>query len=304
MFEIRGLTKQYRGSTVCAVDNLNLILNAGEVVGFLGANGAGKTTAIKCATGVLPFAEGDIIIDGISIVKDPVEAKKRIGYVADNYAVYDKLTGRQYINFLSDVYDVGLDDRTARLDNFAKRFDLTDKLDNPIKSYSHGMKQKISIIGALIHNPKVWILDEPLTGLDPQSAHELKMLMREHCEKGNVVFFSSHILEVVEKLCDRVAIVKGGKLVAVFDIDEMKERKNDISLEDFFLEIVGKDSDNELQLNEGETVNDNSDISIDATCDNNEKDLSTATIYIDEAEDKSVEISSDNADNSSDELSM
>lgn len=242
MLEIIGLSKQYRGANAYAVDNLSLKLNAGEVVGFLGSNGAGKTSAIKCITGVLPFYDGDIIVNGISMVKDPVGAKKNIGYVADNYAVYDKLTGRQYINFLSDIYGVSLEDRTARLDDFAKRFELTDKLDNPIKSYSHGMKQKISVIGALIHNPKVWILDEPLTGLDPQSALELKTLMREHCDNGNVVFFSSHIIEVVEKLCDKVAIIKKGKLVAVLDIDEMKEKKKDMSLEQLFFDIVGVDS--------------------------------------------------------------
>ena len=238
MLEIIKLSKQYRGANAYAVDNLSLKLNAGEVVGFLGSNGAGKTSAIKCITGVLPFYDGDIIVNGISMLKDPVGAKKNIGYVADNYAVYDKLTGRQYINFLSDIYGVSLEDRTARLDDFARRFELTDKLDNPIKSYSHGMKQKISVIGALIHNPKVWILDEPLTGLDPQSALELKTLMREHCDNGNVVFFSSHIIEVVEKLCDKVAIIKKGKLVAVLDIDEMKEKQKDMSLEQLFFDIV------------------------------------------------------------------
>ena len=243
MLEISGLSKQYRGSSDFAVEGLSLKLNPGEVVGFLGANGAGKTTAIKCMTGVLPFFIGDIKINGISMVTDAVGAKKNIGYVADNYAVYDKLTGRQYINFLADIYGVSLEDRTTRLDDFAKRFDLTSKLDNPIKSYSHGMKQKISVIGALIHNPKVWILDEPLTGLDPQSALELKMLMREHCDNGNVVFFSSHIIEVVEKLCDRVAIIKKGKLVAMLDIDEIKAKQKDMNLEDLFFDIVDDKKD-------------------------------------------------------------
>lgn len=238
MLEIRHLSKVYAKSNVKAVDDLSINVNDGEVYGFVGSNGAGKSTTIKCVTGVLSYENGDIIIDGIDLKKNPIEAKKKIGYVADTYAVYDKLTGRQYVNFLADIYGVSIEDRKVIIEDLANRFELVDKLDAVISSYSHGMKQKISIIGALIHSPKVWILDEPLTGLDPKSSHELKKLMREHCEKGNVVFFSSHVLEVVEKLCDKVAIIKKGKLVDVYDMDELKAKRSDVSLEDIFLDIL------------------------------------------------------------------
>ncbi len=205
MIKINSLSKMYKNADRFAVKNLSLIVNDGEVFGFIGANGAGKSTTIKCITGILPYNDGSIEIAGYDMAKDSISAKKNIGYVSDNHSVYDKLTGREYVNFLANIYGVSKQDRDQRLNDLSIRFDLQDKLDSPIKSYSHGMKQKICVIGALIHEPKVWILDEPLTGLDPKSAKELKGLMREHCEKGNVVFFSSHVLEVVEKLCDRIA---------------------------------------------------------------------------------------------------
>ncbi|MDE6967735.1 MAG: ABC transporter ATP-binding protein [Clostridia bacterium] len=239
MITINNLSKKYKNAETFAVKDVNLQINDGEVFGFIGSNGAGKSTTIKCITGILPFTKGQIEIAGIDLEKDPITAKKNIGYVSDNHSVYDKLTGREYVNFLADVYGVSKELRDKRLEKFAVRFDLQDKLDNQIRSYSHGMKQKICVIGALIHEPKVWILDEPLTGLDPKSAKELKGLMREHCEKGNVVFFSSHVLEVVEKLCDRIAIIKNGEIIATFTMETLEAEQKGKSLEDFFLEITG-----------------------------------------------------------------
>lgn len=238
MIIVKNLTKKYKNAVIPAVNNLNISINDGEVFGFIGENGAGKSTTIKCITGILPYSEGEIEIAGFDLAKNPIAAKKNIGYVSDNHSVYDKLTGREYVNFLANIYDVSKEDRDKRLNDLAIRFNLQDKLDNTIKSYSHGMKQKICVIGALIHNPKVWILDEPLTGLDPKSAKELKELMREHCDKGNVVFFSSHVLEVVEKLCDRIAIIKDGEIIATFTMAELEEKQQGKTLEDFFLEIT------------------------------------------------------------------
>lgn len=238
MITITNLSKKYKNSDRYAVKNLSLKINDGEVVGFIGANGAGKSTTIKCITGILPFEEGEIIVEGFDIKKDPINAKKNIGYVSDNHSVYEKLTGREYVDFLANIYNVPKELREARLNELATKFDLTAHLDKQIKSYSHGMKQKICVIGALIHEPKLWVLDEPLTGLDPKSAKELKELMKEHCAKGNSVFFSSHVLEVVEKLCDRIAIIKNGKIIQTFTMQELEEKQQGTSLEDFFLEIT------------------------------------------------------------------
>lgn len=253
MIKITNLSKKYKNAQDFAVKNLNLEVNGGEVFGFIGSNGAGKSTTIKCITGILPYSEGEIEIAGYDLAKNPIEAKKNIGYVSDNHSVYDKLTGRQYVNFLADVYGVPKDLRDQRLNSLAIRFGLQDKIDTTIKSYSHGMKQKICVIGALIHEPKVWILDEPLTGLDPKSAKELKELMREHCEKGNVVFFSSHVLEVVEKLCDRVAIIKNGEIIATFTMAELEEKQSGKTLEDIFFEITeGMSDKKENKILEGD----------------------------------------------------
>lgn len=238
MITITNLSKKYKNAQNFAVKDLSLTVNAGEVFGFIGANGAGKSTTIKCVTGILPYTEGKIEINGFDLAKDSISAKKNIGYVSDNHSVYDKLTGREYVNFLANIYDVPKDLREKRMNDLAIRFDLQDKLDSQISSYSHGMKQKLCVIGALIHEPKVWILDEPLTGLDPKSARELKELMREHCDKGNVVFFSSHVLEVVEKLCDRIAIIKDGSIIATFTMEELEKEQKGASLEDFFLKIT------------------------------------------------------------------
>lgn len=240
MLTISNLTKSYNKSEVKAVDDLSLELREGEIFGFLGPNGAGKTTTIKLITGILSIDEGSISVCGHDVKRDSIAAKRCIGYVTDNDVVYDKLTGKEYIDFLADIYGVSVADRKQRAEKMLEIFNLKDAFSSPIKTYSHGMKQKISIIGALIHNPKLWILDEPMTGLDPQSAFELKELMREHCKNGNTVFFSTHVLDVAEKLCDRIGIIDKGKLRLVGAMEEIKEKAKDESLEEVFLSVTAK----------------------------------------------------------------
>ena len=239
MLKIQNLSKTYAKNTVKAVDDLTLELKGGEIFGFLGPNGAGKTTTIKILTGILSFGEGSVSVCGCDIRTDAIRAKLNIGYVADDHVLYDKLTGREYVDFMADIYGVDLATRRERAARMLEIFALTDAFDAPIKSYSHGMKQKIAIIGALIHNPKLWVLDEPMTGLDPQSAFQLKELMRRHCENGNTVFFSTHILDVAEKLCDRVGIIVKGKLVITGSVAEIKKASRDTSLEEVFLSVAG-----------------------------------------------------------------
>ena len=239
LMQINHFSKRYKNSEKLAVDDISFEVNEGEVFGFLGPNGAGKSTTIKCITGILPITEGTISICGHNIVDDPVQAKMNIGFVPDNHQMYEQLTAREYINFMADIYHVGKEDRKIRADKMLELFDLSSVVDNQISTFSHGMKQKICVIGALVHNPKLWILDEPLTGLDPKSSYELKQLMKEHCKEGNSVFFSSHMLEVVEKLCDRISIINKGKLVMTGDLDEIKAKSSDSSLEDIFLSITG-----------------------------------------------------------------
>ena len=238
MLKVENLKKTYPKSDRVAVDNISFELKPGEIFGFLGQNGAGKSTTIKCLTGILPFDSGTITICGHDIVKEPIKAKMEMGYVPDNHSVYEKLTGREYVNYVADLYKVPALVRTERIDRYAKLFKLEAAIDRQIKSYSHGMKQKICIIAALIHDPKLWVLDEPMTGLDPRSAYNLKQLMREHADKGNSVFFSSHVLEVVEKVCDRVGIIDDGHLITCCAIDELKERNKDKSLEELFLKLT------------------------------------------------------------------
>ena len=236
MLKISNLSKRYGNSTVKSVDNLSLELKPGEVFGFLGPNGAGKSTTIKSIVGILPFEEGKIEICGIDLRKDPIKAKRNIGYVPDNHAVFERLTGREYVNHIANLYDVPVKQMEEISEYYVKLFKLEHAFDNPIKSYSHGMKQKISVIAALVHKPKLWILDEPLTGLDPQSAYQLKQAMRKHAEEGNTVFFSSHILDVVENLCDRVCIIKKGELQGIYDLKELKARGE--SLEELFMNAI------------------------------------------------------------------
>lgn len=238
MIEIKNISKSYvKGKK--SIENLNLEIKDGEIFGFLGPNGAGKTTTIKMITGILDIDEGDILIDGTSIQKSPIEAKKKFGFVPDNPDLFLKLKGIEYLNFLADTYDVPAKERKTKIEELSKKFGIYENLNDRIQSYSHGMRQKIVVIGALLHNPKNWILDEPMTGLDPKSSHDLKELMKEHTANGNTVFFSTHVLEVAEKLCDRIGIINKGKLIFVGTYEEMKKTlKENASLEELFLEIT------------------------------------------------------------------
>lgn len=238
MLQINNLTKTYAGSSKPSVENLSLTVGDGEIFGFIGPNGAGKSTTIKCITSIITFSEGSISVDGKSLKENPTEVKKLIGYVSDDHVLYEGLTGVEYINFICDVFDVPSSLREERMNRYVHMFALDEAIKNQISSYSHGMKQKLNIIGALIHEPKVWILDEPMTGLDPKSAFNLKTLMREHADKGNCVFFSSHVLEVVEKICDRIGIIDDGHLITTCSISELKERNHDSSLEELFLKLT------------------------------------------------------------------
>ncbi len=238
MIKISNLSKSYSRGAVKAVDNLNLHVRPGEIFGFLGPNGAGKTTTIKMMVGLLNPDEGIIIINGFDNQKDPIDAKRSIGYVPDSPVIYDRLTGLEYLDFMANVYQVPPDIKMQRINHFLDMFELVDSANDLIKSYSHGMKQKIVLTGALIHNPALWIMDEPMVGLDPRSSHLLKELMREHCDKGNTVFFSTHILEVAERLCDRIGIIHKGKLIAIGDLDELRHGEHAATLENIFLELT------------------------------------------------------------------
>ncbi len=238
MIEIKNVSKSYvKGKK--SVDNLDLQIKNGEIFGFLGPNGAGKTTTIKMITGILNPDEGEILLDGKSITKSPMEAKKQFGYVPDNPDMFVRLKGIEYLNFIADIYKVPQDIRKDRIEQLAKKFEIYDDLGSTIQSYSHGMRQKLIVISVLLHNPKNWILDEPMTGLDPKASFQLKELMREHTKNGNTVFFSTHVLEVAEKLCDRVGIINRGKLIFVGTYEKLKEQfSEDGSLEELFLEIT------------------------------------------------------------------
>ncbi len=232
MLEIKNLTKIYGGSKK-AVDNLSLTVEKGDIFAFIGHNGAGKSTTIKACVGIIDFDEGDIFIDGRSIKTDPIYCKSQIAYIPDNPDVYDYMTGIEYLNLLGDVFKVSKDERIALIDKYSTLFEIKGNLGDPISSYSHGMRQKLVIIGALIHKPKLMIMDEPFVGLDPKASFTVKNLMREMCEQGMAIFFSTHVLEVAEKLCNKVAIIKDGKIVVVGNTDEIVG--ND-SLEEVFLE--------------------------------------------------------------------
>ena len=234
MLNIDHLTKIYGGRR--AIDALSLQIRRGEIFGVIGHNGAGKTTTIKCCCGILRFEEGNVEIDGISVRKDPIACKKKLAYIPDNPDLYEFLSGIKYLNFIADVYRVPQKERQERISKYAELFEIKGDLAQPIRSYSHGMKQKLALISAFIHEPELIIMDEPFVGLDPKAAHFLKQLMKQHCDNGGAIFFSTHVLEVAEKLCDKVAIIKGGRLVTS---GTMEEVKGDTSLEDVFLELEG-----------------------------------------------------------------
>jgi len=247
MIKLIDFTKSYGGKGAPAVDKASFEVYAGEIFGFLGPNGAGKSTVIKSLVGLQPITEGRIEVCGFDVETQSIQTKRLIGYVPDHYSLYEKLTGREYINYIADIYEIETGDRDERINRFLNIFELNDAFDSQIKTYSHGMKQKIAIIAALVHDPKVWILDEPLTGLDPNSIFQVKETMKEHAANGNIVFFSSHIMDVVERLCHRVAIIRKGKIIAVKKMEEIE--RSGMSLEKYYLETIrtGETPDN-LQL--------------------------------------------------------
>lgn len=232
MLNISHLTKRYDGKL--AVDDLSLHIAPGEIYGFIGHNGAGKTTTLKSVVGILPFEEGEITIGGVSVARDPIACKRQLAYIPDNPDIYDYMTGIKYLNFIADIFAVSAAERSERISKYAAAFSLTDDLAQPISAYSHGMKQKLAIISAWLHQPRLIIMDEPFVGLDPHAAHTLKLMMRELCDNGGAIFFSTHVLEVAEKLCDKVAIIKGGRLIRS---GTMEEVRGDESLEQVFLEL-------------------------------------------------------------------
>lgn len=235
MLRIENLTKRYGEKK--AVDDVSLHIHKGEIYGFIGHNGAGKTTTMKACCGILQFEEGEIYVDGVSVRENSLSAKRKIAYVPDNPDLYAFMTGVQYIDFIADIFGVSATDRKERMEKYAEKLGLTADLAIPISTYSHGMKQKLALISALVHEPKLLIMDEPFVGLDPKAAHTLKELMKELCENGGAIFFSTHVLDVAEKLCDKIAIIQNGKLVKAGTMDEVK---GDSSLESVFLELAEK----------------------------------------------------------------
>ena len=235
MLNIQHLTKAYGGKK--AVEDLSLHIRPGEIYGFIGHNGAGKTTTLKSCCGILQFDEGDILVDGVSIRQDPLACKRRLAYIPDNPDLYEYMTGIQYLDFVADVFGVTAADRAGRIRRYGDAFGLTEDLAQPVSAYSHGMKQKLAILSALVHAPRLLLMDEPFVGLDPRASHQLKVLMRQFCDEGGAIFFSTHVLEVAEKLCDKVAIIRAGRLVRA---GTMEQVKGDDSLEEVFLELEGE----------------------------------------------------------------
>lgn len=240
MLKIENLTKLYGEKK--AVDALSLHIKPGELFAFIGHNGAGKTTTLKAAAGILPFEGGDILLDGVSIKEDPLACKAKMAYLPDNPDLYDFLTGVRYLNFVADIFGVGTQERNGRIAHYAELFEIKEALGQPISTYSHGMKQKLAVISALLHEPKLILLDEPFVGLDPRAAHILKTLMREHCDRGGAIFFSTHVLDVAERLCDKVAIIKDGQLLVSGDMNEVR---GNASLEAVFLDLAAKEDEEE-----------------------------------------------------------
>ena len=237
MIEIKKVTKTYNNK-IKAIRDLSLDIPDGKIIGFIGLNGAGKTTLIKMMTGILKPDRGSIIINGLDISKNPIEVKQDIGYITDNPDMFLRLTGIEFINFISDIYNIDEKTRKERIDYLTKEFELTEILDKPMQGYSHGMKQKMMVVAALVHSPKVWILDEPMVGLDPRSAVVLKKMMKEHAKNGNTVFFSTHVLEVAEKLCDEIAIIDEGKIIYYGTLDALTKKYNKSNFEELFLEVL------------------------------------------------------------------
>lgn len=236
MLEIKNISKTYRKSNVKAIDNISLEIKEGDIFGFVGPNGSGKSTTIKCVTGIHSYDEGEILFNGVSVKDNPNLCKKDMAYVPDNPDVYETLTGIEYINFICDVYGVG-EERVGLIEKYSTMFNIKNQLSDQIKSYSHGMKQKVVLIAALAHKPKLLILDEPFVGLDPKASYDLKEVMKELCSNGTMIFFSSHVLEVVEKLCNKIAIIKNGKIIAAGKTEDVK---GDSSLENIFLELFNE----------------------------------------------------------------
>lgn len=236
MLEIKNVSKTYKNGKVKAIDDISLQIDDGDIYGFIGPNGAGKSTTIKCIVGIHGYDSGDILLDGVSIKKNPIEAKMKMAYVADNPELYEHLTGIQYIDFVCNIYGVG-EQKNELISKYANLFQIEDRLSDPIKTYSHGMKQKIALISALVHSPKLLILDEPFVGLDPKASYDLKEIMRDLCSNGTMIFFSSHVLEVVEKFCNKIAIIKDGKIIVSGNTEEIKGSE---SLEEKFLELFNE----------------------------------------------------------------
>jgi len=237
MIELNRVSKSYAKSKVKAVDDITLHVEKGEVFGFIGPNGAGKTTTIKMITGILSPDCGQVIINGFDMAKDPIACKRSFSFAPDSHEVYDRLTGLEYLNFLADMYGVDESKRQKQMQKYLEMFEIAGAIGDQIKSYSHGMRQKLSLTGALLPDPPLWIMDEPMVGLDPKSQHLLKQEMRAHCDRGNTIFFSTHVLEVAEKLCNRIAIINRGKIIAVGTLDELRSGKDD-TLESLFLELT------------------------------------------------------------------
>ena len=241
MIKIVNLTKSYKNEDN-VIDNINLEIKDGEIFGFIGQNGAGKTTTIKMITGILEIDQGDIFIDSKSITTNPIEAKKKIGFVPDNPDIFLKLKGIEYLNFIADIYEISSKERIEKIKELSELFEMEGNLNNKIQSYSHGMRQKIIIMGVLLHEPQNLILDEPMTGLDPKSSFDLKKIMKDYAKKNKTVFFSTHILEVAERLCDKIAVINKGKIIFIGTYEEMKRQfNNNGSLEDVFMEITEND---------------------------------------------------------------
>lgn len=240
MIRIQNVTKSYGGGKIKAVDGLDMTVEDGKVFGFIGPNGAGKTTTIKMLTGILAPDSGQVLLNGIDMAKEPIRAKRTFGFVPDAFDMYERLTGMEYLRFMADIYGVDAAKRKEHIEKYLDLFELTDAANQQIRSYSRGMKQKLAITGALIHEPDIWVLDEPMVGLDPQSVFLLKEEMRRHADSGRTVFFSTHVLDVAERLCDEIGVISHGRLIAKGTLEELRQNRTDSSLEDVFLELVEK----------------------------------------------------------------